>query len=168
MEQPGLLTNFSPSMICEQILWLVKNSNLNFNVQETPFSLNLRLKKSFVTKWPNAQENTNSPIPQEFVKNLENKDKQIYNLEHIVKDLKEQLAASNTKNEGCVNVTAKLKAIGDEKRHLQIKHEKMCADNKTLKNENESLKTDLKGVNIAIKTSQKESKDASHRLEKKI
>ena len=121
---------------------------------------------------PKAQENANASIPQEstheFVKNLENKDKQINNLDNIVKGLKEQLTASNTKNEGCVNVTAKLKAVGDEKRALQIKHEKMCTDNKTLKNENEALKTELKSGCIALKTSQKEYKDATHRLEKKI
>ena len=36
----------SPSAICEQILLLVKNSNLNFELKETPFSFNLNLKKT--------------------------------------------------------------------------------------------------------------------------
>ena len=48
--QPVFLKN-SPSLICDQILYLVKNSNLNFELHETPFSLNLTLKKTFVHHW---------------------------------------------------------------------------------------------------------------------
>ena len=48
--QPVFLQN-SPSLICDQILYLVKNSNLNFELHETPFSLNLTLKKTFVHHW---------------------------------------------------------------------------------------------------------------------
>ena len=48
--QPAFLQN-SPSLICDQILYLVKNSNLNFELHETPFSLNLTIKKSFVNHW---------------------------------------------------------------------------------------------------------------------
>ena len=47
---PAFLQN-SPSGICDQILYLVKNSNLNFELHETPFSLNLNIKKSFAQHW---------------------------------------------------------------------------------------------------------------------
>jgi hypothetical protein len=47
---PLFLQN-SPSGICDQILYLVKNSNLNFELHETPFSLNLNIKKSFAHHW---------------------------------------------------------------------------------------------------------------------
>ena len=42
--EPVFLNN-SPSQNRDQILYLVKNSNLNFELKETPFSLNLQLKK---------------------------------------------------------------------------------------------------------------------------
>ena len=48
--QPTFLSS-SPSTICDQILYLVKNSNLNFDLHETPFSLSLNLKKSFANHW---------------------------------------------------------------------------------------------------------------------
>ena len=48
--QPVFLKN-SPSMICDQILFLVKNSNINFELHETPFTLHLNIKKSFVHHW---------------------------------------------------------------------------------------------------------------------
>ena len=48
--KPIFLSN-SPSVICDQILWLVKNGNLNFELKETPFSLSLNIKKKFVQHW---------------------------------------------------------------------------------------------------------------------
>ena len=48
--QPVFVKN-SPGIICDQLLYLVKNSNLNFELHETPFSLNLNLKKSFTHHW---------------------------------------------------------------------------------------------------------------------
>ena len=56
--QPVFLKQ-SPGMICDQLLYLVKNSNLNFELHETPFSLNLNLKKSFTHHWNKA--NNKSP-----------------------------------------------------------------------------------------------------------
>ena len=65
--QPTFLTN-SPSTICDQILYLVKNSSLNFELHETPFSMNLKLKKSFAQHWKKAgQENLNHVPPQQYV-----------------------------------------------------------------------------------------------------
>jgi hypothetical protein len=55
--QPGLpifLEN-SPQIICDQILWLIKHANLDFQVKETPFSLNLSLKKRFAHHWNSSQ-----------------------------------------------------------------------------------------------------------------
>lgn len=51
--QPGaplFLTN-TPSMICDQVLWLVRHSGLNFELRGTPYSLNLKIKKRFAQQW---------------------------------------------------------------------------------------------------------------------
>ena len=48
--KPVFLEN-SPSMVCDQILFMVKNSDLNFQLHETPFNLSLNLKKSFAQHW---------------------------------------------------------------------------------------------------------------------
>ena len=65
--EPVFLQN-SPSVICDQILYLVKNLNLNFEVHETPFSLNINLKKRFAHHWnrPNqsAAHNSEVHVPQ--------------------------------------------------------------------------------------------------------
>ena len=51
---PIFLEN-SPQTICDQILWLVKNANLDFQLKETPFSINLSLKKRFAHHWNPSQ-----------------------------------------------------------------------------------------------------------------
>ena len=63
--------------LCDQILKYVKISNLNFVIAETPFSLDIKLKKKFVTSFsepanpfrPSDQFNSNSKVersPQSF------------------------------------------------------------------------------------------------------
>ena len=50
MQLPVFLEN-TPGVICDQILFLVKNSNLEFQINETPFSLNISVKKRFSNHW---------------------------------------------------------------------------------------------------------------------
>ena len=50
LPQPNYLNNCSPTILCDQVMWLVKNSGLNFSFHETPFSLDIKIKKKFVTR----------------------------------------------------------------------------------------------------------------------
>ena len=65
--EPVFLQN-SPSVMCDQILYLVKNSNLNFELHETPFSLNLAIKKSFAHHWNKSShqsaQHSEAHVPQ--------------------------------------------------------------------------------------------------------
>ena len=76
--QPVFLQN-SPSTICDQILFMVKNSDLNFQLHETPFSLSLNLKKSFAQHW-NRDSIQKSQFSQQ---NLAQKGPQL--AEHVIK-----------------------------------------------------------------------------------
>ena len=66
MHSKPLFLENSPTVICEQIVWLIKNSNLNFQLKETPFGLDISLKKRFVQKWP-QNINNGSDFPQASV-----------------------------------------------------------------------------------------------------
>ena len=160
---PIFLDN-SPTGICDQILWLVKHSNLNFNAQETPFSLNICLKKCFINKWPSRDQTGH--FSEQAQKVETEKDVKINIFEKTVKDLNEEIATLKTKLED--DEKFKVTSENEEKRLLQIKHEKVCAENKALKNDNEAFRKDLNIANVALKTSKKESRDTSHRLDKKI
>ena len=65
-------------------------------------------------------------------------------------------------------IAGKIASFAEEKRSLQIKHEKTCAVNKSLKNDNENLKKDLNQSSVALKSAKKEIKDQTHKHEKKI
>ena len=157
-DQRPIFLNNSPSIICEQILWLVKNSGLNFSVQETPFSLNLSIKKRFVTKWQNnlnvGDTNVNV-VSLELLKDIESKNLYISELEKSLKALSEELASCNQVKVIDATVNDKLKLCSDEKRSLQIKHDKTCADNKIPKQEKETLSKDLNSASVALKSSRR-------------
>jgi chromosome segregation ATPase len=65
-------------------------------------------------------------------------------------------------------VAKQVKPVVDEKRSLQIKHEQICAENKNLKEEKETLMKATNSLNVALKAAKKESKDGVHKLEKTI
>ena len=48
-----------PSVMYEQVLWLIKNSGLNLQVRETPFSLDINLKKCYAKLW---NQNNGNPV----------------------------------------------------------------------------------------------------------
>ena len=51
------MANHQVQDICEQILQQVKSSKLNFSISETPFSLEIKIKKRFITPYPSSKVN---------------------------------------------------------------------------------------------------------------
>ena len=67
-----MFLNNSPSDRCDQILWLIKKSDLNFFAQETTFGLNIQLETKFLKKWESNQNSsytTESNIADIFTDN---------------------------------------------------------------------------------------------------
>ena len=69
---PAFLEN-SPKVICEQIVWLIENSNLNFPLKETPFVLDIQLKKRYVQAWPqiNGGYFSQAHVPQTYPQHVQ-------------------------------------------------------------------------------------------------
>ena len=67
MEQPGpgfpMFYENNPNTISDQIVWLVKHSQLNFQIQETAYSLTIQIKKRFLDKWSESHQINNLAIP---------------------------------------------------------------------------------------------------------
>ena len=170
MKQTGfpLFLDNSPSGISEQILFLVKNSNLNFNVQETAFSLNISIKKHFIKRWSrhDMSDQTSNIGTSDVLSDLEAKDGKILELERNIELLKDHIRNSDPEKDP--SLANKLKAVNNEKKSLQLKHEKVCAEQKDVKAENEDLTREVKIAQVAIKSSIKASKDTSHQHEKEV
>ena len=55
-----------------------------------------------------------------------------------------------------------------EKNIMKTKSEKLVTENKSMRNDKDELVKQNKAVNVALKTSQKDLKDSTHRYNKKI
>ena len=173
---------------CDFLLYSVRNSGLNFSCQETPFSIFLTLRKSFVKSF---QPQIKSQENQLFVKNFKTE-----NIEEVNKSLEAALA--NLKNDYLDAVTdseAKIKTIEKLNNKIDIlecklvkteatdaklkemeakakidknKTEEINKVNKTLKREIEELNNQVKTSSRDLKTSEKDKRDTAHNLEKKI
>ena len=179
---------------CQDILNGVRSSCLNFALQETPFSLFLTIRKSY----HKPRYDQNLPLPQidqeSLPRNQETPNDQFSQLQSKFKDLEkanenlkgllecEVLENEHSKQTICALknqidhlhenidkvVIEKVKTFAEEKRKLQIKHERICAESKSLKSDKENLEKELKHTNVALKSARKEIKDQSHDYQRKI
>ena len=78
---------------------------------------------------------------------------------------------NSRKEDGTYEMEAKtagqLKASSEGKRSLQIKHEKVCAENKIFKNENEALVKEVNSLNVSITALKREVKDVGYKNDNK-
>ena len=123
--------------VLNDIIKNIRNSNLNFNMNLTPFSGYITIRSSFVKNF-NYSNAIFEPKNDESVRVIELKNRnQILSLK--VKLLKKENVDMKTKLEGLsksnkIHDSENLKAnseaskIKEEKRVLQIKDEKVCAE----------------------------------------
>jgi regulator of replication initiation timing len=86
-----------------------------------------------------------------------------------IKDLEIQINnLKASKADAFKNFESEINALRDEKKNMQIKCEKVIVENKALKSENPDLAKELKTANSASKSSQKDSKEAFNKYERKL
>ena len=153
---------------CQMIIDGVRSSNLNFSLQETPFSLYVTIRKSYYnTRNYSNRHNQSEPLLdsskeidalkakykllEEALESLKEKYEDEINEnetnQKTISALKNQVEVLHSKNDKIV--AEKVKSFSVEKRNLQLKHEKTCAENKTLKNEIEDLKRETNNLKVA-------------------
>ena len=174
---------------CQSILNQVGMSSLNYSLQEMPFTLYLTVRKSFVRLRNNPENNQADTIIQSGDAKILPLQSKLTLLETDYEKLKqvnqEALGENEAKTRHIVNLEKKVMELGlqlnqadfevnemeaklkDANRALQIKHEKVCAENKSLKCESEDYKKEINKLNISLKTAKKESKEIAHSLNKK-
>ena len=183
---------------CYKVLEKVCETKLNYAIEETPFTVYVTLRKSlnkslqFSSKPLQILPQTNLvKAENDEVQSLRSKLKQVENANLNLKDSLEEAVLENEENfhrikyledqvktegekkkkvtsETEANQEKKLNLLSEAKRVLEIKHEKVCAANKTLKQEKEDLSKDLNKLNVALKSSEKEVKTLTYKFEKKV
>ena len=172
----------------QEILSVVRSSPLNFAIQETPFSFYFTVRKSLnkssdsdlfyhqqsvstsrvepeqdsVQSKIKVLEEANEILREEYEGSLldtETLTKENQCLENKLVILSDKLTESENKIDTIV--AQKVKAISEEKKSLQIKHERVVADLKYVKNENNDAQKHIKTLEVALKSSQKEIKEVT-------
>ena len=164
-----------------EIIQNIQSSNLNFNVNHTPFSAYITIRSSFNKNYappppvPVSIDHLNARnYDSEKVKELEQENLilclQVKSLEKencLIRTEFENLSKS-IKTHDSANLKAKseVSTIQEEKRMLQIKHEKVCAEIRSLKSEKEDLLLELKNYSVADKSKTKEIFELKRCIEK--
>ena len=163
---PFFLEN-NPAVICDQVLWLIKNSGLNFQVKETPFSLDINLKKNFVKVW---NQSTVNPVLNQctshFSQHVKSEEKtspqstEVPDSLHKVETLKANLdEALREKNDACEDLFQTDQAhrkLCKENKELIKKHEQVCSELKLLKVEKDTLAKETSSLSVALKANKKD------------
>ena len=147
---------------CNKIIKNVRSTRLNYGIPEMPHSIYLTIRKSLSEfsriLEPSFQSSTNSVNSkshcESYTIELEKLIKTNENLKHLYEDatieveekidyiiiledkvqiMYEKLAQAKSSKEIDIKNFNKMKAIEEEKRLLQVKHEKLCAELKIWK-----------------------------------
>ena len=160
----------------ETVLNHLKSSNLNFHLEQTPFSAVINLKKSFIkdrsgcllrpppsTQTLRIVKSENEFLASELQAKLTTLEPEHVKLKQVYK---EALEESDAKTRHIANLEKKVLELGAQLSHgdfkvnelenkikeanraLQIKHEKVCAENKILKSESEDSKKEITKLNM--------------------
>ena len=182
-----MLRQSSPQYECQEVLQFLRSSNLVFLVQESPYSAYVTIRKRHrKDAKPSCQPQTFSVVSgnESLSKELHNLKESHAGIETINVALKADLADATEECDGLRqnlktlenivdNLHLKLKHYEAEQldkptiRTLQIKNEKLVAENKLIRNEMDELKKETNIIKVALKSSKKELHDTTQRSEKR-
>ena len=164
---PIFLEN-SPSVICDQVLWLIKNSGLNFQVKETPFSLDINLKKRFANLWNQrnghpVSNQSPSHVSSQHHENhvsqesqiLENKSELLSKIDSLRANLEETSLHKNEASKELFELDQAHRKLLKENKELLKKHERVCSELKAVKEEKEKTAKENNSLSVALKASRK-------------
>ena len=124
-----------PSVMCEQVLWLIKNSGLNFQVRETPFSLDINLKKCYAKLWNQNNGNpvssqlpahhlfsSQNPPSQETHDNLKDNSELLYQIDLLKVKLEKALHDKDDASQDLLKLDQAHRKLAKENKGLLKKH----------------------------------------------
>ena len=177
-EQSGLpifLEN-TPSVIWDQVLWLIKNSGLSFQVKETPFSLDINLKKRFANLWNHNYGNpvSNQSPPhvspqhrQEPKHDIQQKNSELLcQINSLKANFEEVSRHKNEASQELFELDRAHRKLLKENKDLLKRHEQVCSELKVAKKEKENSEKEKNSLSVALKTSKKTFDESLGNFEK--
>ena len=161
---PIFLEN-TPSVMCDQVLWLIKNSGLNFQIKETPFSLDINLKKRFANIW---NHNYGNPVSNQLPPRVppqnhhepkhdfqQNNSEFLCRISSLEANLEEVCHHKNEASKELLELDKAHRKLVKENKDLLKKHEQVCSDLRVIKVGKESFEKEKSSLSVALKTSKK-------------
>ena len=148
----------SANDVAAMIVSTVQKSNLNFYLQESPFSININLRKSFIKNknanntiiQNNNKDNNNNASEKLKVEKLELENSSLYNsLRQIQAKLQE---ANDALHEVKQDNLKEVEKLGNENLDLKLKNDELKKSNEKLGNENNNLVEQLKIIKTENKS----------------
>ena len=166
----------SANEVLSEIVQNIRKSILNFNMNITPFSAYVTIRSSFNKNYVPMSKQSN---PQHYdsvnYNEIENENQvlslkiKLVETENKAMKFEIQNLSTSSKNfeTGTLKAKSESSAVKEEKRLLQIKHEKVCAEMKIMRTEKEDLLKEFNALSISNKTKKKEIFDLKKNLVKK-
>ena len=159
---------YEANAICEEVIRYVNSSNLNYQVNQTPYSVHISIRKKFLKEhvgnvsrnfYPKSSCDNKINPPENELDYIKSEYKKLYavtekvleekrQLESKVKELENDLDISSIELKE--SITAK-NMIDREKKNLELKHKTACLDIKHLKAEIETLKKDKNLLSVSFR-----------------
>ena len=174
---------FAINTICEGIIKTVVNSNLDYKMNQTPYSIQFSIRKKLNRNLnQNCVENKFSEDPtlieglrQEllYVRNEYQKLYGFYQLEMEARaNVEAELDTVNNivdkKDETIQKVEIEIRQLKHHLKDLQGKYENKCIECKQLKGEIESVNQDKNAISVAFKSNKQNIKEQNKAFDKKI
>ena len=163
--------------LCENIIREVCKSNLDFQINQTPYSLYFSIRKKFVKGHkPNSAENDKS-TGKETLDNIKKEYSKLYDFYQASLTtetfLKAEILRLNKESEKKIEETLHVEKQSNTKVQREIdvlksNYDKKCCDIKALKDEIDTLKKDKNATSVALKRVKKEESETIKTHEKKI
>ena len=174
-----MLDSLSAEETCHQVLQTLRSSSLIFLVQESPYSAYITIRKRYrkeafrtgVSYQPGKNFEALNTLKVAHENLIRCYDEMKQKFEETLSEC-EELHNKATENKMIVNnlhqKLTKAEAESNSKQILESKCEKLVADKKAIKNENDELVKEVNAANVALKSCKKDLKDSAHRYNKKI
>ena len=172
------------SNICEEIIKNVVNSNLDYKMNQTPYSLYFSIRKKLTRNYNqnNIEENkfVEDPHLVEGLRHellyVRNEYQKLYGFYQLEMEARAKIEAEldivnnlvGEKDENNQKADLEIRQLKHNLKDLQSKYETKCVEYKQLRGEIESVSKDKNALSVALKSSKQNAKEQNKAFEKNI
>ena len=169
--------------ICEELIKKVVNSNLDYKMNQTPFSIYFSIRKKLNRNYNQNNEEIKFFEDPNLIEGLRhellyvrNEYKKLYEFYQFEMEARTKVEAeldivnniAEKRDESEQKAEIEIRQLKHKMKDLQGKYETKCVEYKQLKGEIESLSKDKNAISVALKSNKQNTKEQNKAFQKKI